>query len=261
MNTRSDSPTDPVGTSTRSDAPTDPVGTSTMSPAMDEMRAYPAYLFRRIQKTLGKRVLEIGVGYGTYTQMLLEHGCAVRATDIAPECVRQVQERFGKHPHLSTGCLDLTDANSVKQHADFQADTIVCLNVLEHIEHHQTALEWLREIVTPGAQFALIVPAHQHLYGQMDAEAGHYRRYSRRSAAEVMSSAGWQVMSTRYLNFVGMLGWWYHNRVRKDAGLKDARVNQQMKQVDTWLPRFARLTDPLLRNLAGLSVLAVARNE
>ena len=246
---------------TESDASVDPVGRHTMSPAMDEMRAYPAYLFRRIQKTLGERVLEVGVGYGTYTEMLLNHGCAVRATDIDPECIRRVQKRFGENRNLSTGCLDLTDSDSVKQHADFKPDAIICLNVLEHIEQDQTALEWLREIVAPGAQFALIVPAHQRLYGQMDAEAGHYRRYSRRSAAEVMHAAGWRVKSTRYLNFVGMLGWWYHNRVRKDAGLKDARVNQQMKQIDTWLPRFARLTDPLLGKLAGLSVLAVARNE
>lgn len=236
-----------------------PTGADTMSPAMAEMRAYPRYLFHQIESHLGQRVLEIGVGYGMYTEMLLAHGCHVRGTDIDPQCLRNVQERFADNPQFSGGLLDLTSESSVRTHANFQADTVVCLNVLEHIEDHRSALQWLREILVPGGQLALIVPAHQGLYGTMDAEAGHYRRYSRRSAREVLEQAGWLVWECRYLNFVGMLGWWYHNRVRKQAGLADQQVNSQMRQADRWLPRFARLTDPLLGRVAGLSVLAIGQ--
>ena len=56
------------------------------------------------------------------------------------------------------------------------------------------------------------------------------------------------------------LGWWYHNRWRKTAGLADESVNRQMRGIDRWLPRIARLTDPIFGRLAGLSVLAIARS-
>ena len=240
---------------------TDPTGHETMSPAMEEMQAYPAYLFKLISQHLGERVLEIGVGYGTYTRMLLEQGCHVRATDIDDQCVERVMRRFASEPELSTGLIDLTNEPSIRIHSDFRADTIVCLNVLEHIQEDRRALELLRDVVVPGAKLLLIVPAHQQLYGKMDAEAGHYRRYSRRVLRDTLQAAGWSVVNCRYCNIVGMLGWWYHNRVRKDAGLKDEHVNHQMRTADKWLPRFARFTDPLCGRLAGLSVLAVARNE
>lgn len=239
---------------------TDPTGTSTMSPAMAEMRAYPAYLFRKIEKSLGRRVLEIGVGYGTYTQMLLGDSRCVRATDVAPECVREVLQRFAGNPRLTAGTIDLTDPTSIRRHADFQADSIVCFNVLEHIDDDRSALENLREISAAGARLMLIVPAHPWLYGRMDQEAGHYRRYTRASLARVMAAAGWSVERCRYINFAGMLGWFYHNRLRQNAGLGDVAVNRQMRWIDAWLPRFAAVTDGLTGRLAGLSVLAVGRS-
>jgi 2-polyprenyl-3-methyl-5-hydroxy-6-metoxy-1,4-benzoquinol methylase len=238
----------------------DPTGRSTMSPAMAEMRAYPAYLFRKIERFLGNGVLEIGVGHGTYTEMLLARGCHVRATDIDPDCVAEARRRFAANPRFSAGSIDLTHPESVRAHADFEADSLLCLNVLEHIEDHQSALIALRECSIAGARLAVIVPAHQSLYGKMDAEAGHYRRYSRKQLRQVMEASGWRVERCRYLNFVGMLGWFYHNRMRKDAGLGDESVNHQMRWMDAWLPRFAKLTDPLLGRLCGLSVLAIGQS-
>lgn len=240
---------------------TAPTGSSTMSPAMAELRAYPAYLFHAIEKSLGSRVLEIGVGYGTYTEMLLGDSRSVRATDVAPECVREVLQRFAENSHLTAGTIDLTDLTSIRRHADFQADSIVCFNVLEHIEDDRLALEALRQISVAGARLMLIVPAHQWLYGRMDQEAGHYRRYTRASLARVMTAAGWSVERCRYINFVGMLGWFYHNRLRQNAGLGDVAVNRQMRWIDAWLPRFAAVTDCLTGRVAGLSVLAVGRSD
>jgi hypothetical protein len=62
------------------------------------------------------------------------------------------------------------------------------------------------------------------------------------------------------VNLLGALGWWFHNRLRRDAGLQDAAVNQQMRAADRWLPRIARLTDPIFARFAGLSVLAIAQS-
>ena len=236
-----------------------PTGHQTMSPAMATMQAYPHYLFNRVAGCLGGRVWEIGVGHGTYTKWIRDTGADVLATDIDQECLLAVQDRFRGDSQVITGFVDLTNEHIVLQHATFQADSLVCLNVLEHIADDVAALRWIRKAVAPGAAMGIVVPAHPGLFGRMDAEAGHFRRYTRRSLQHAFEQAGWTVERTRYLNVPGAVGWWYHNRWRKDAGLADKAVNRQMAWADLWLPRVASITDPFFGRIAGLSVMAIAR--
>jgi 2-polyprenyl-3-methyl-5-hydroxy-6-metoxy-1,4-benzoquinol methylase len=238
-----------------------PTGAATMSPAMAEMQAYPRYLYNQVIGHLGSRVWEIGIGHGTYTRWLREAGKSVLATDIDEACISRLAEEFVGDPNIVTSRVDLTDEASVRAQNDFQADSILCFNVLEHIRDDAAALRWLRDAVAPGAVLALIVPAHPWLYGRMDAEAGHFRRYTRKSLRSVMTQAGWKVEQLQYLNVVGAMGWWYHNRLRSNVGLADQAVNQQMRAADRWLPQLARLTDPVFRWTGGLSVLAIAHAE
>ncbi len=237
-----------------------PTGAKTMSPAMASMQAYPRYLYRKIRPCLGRRVWEIGIGHGTYTRWLRDDGASVLATDIDADCLAAVATRFLGDSEVTTSRVDLTDEQSVRALCDFHADSLVCLNVLEHISEDVAALRWLRESVVRGARMGIVVPAHPALFGRMDAEAGHFRRYTRVSLRSAFEQAGWQVERVAYFNLLGALGWWYHNRWRKDAGLEDAAVNHQMSAVDRWLPRVASLTDPLFGRLAGLSVFGIAKN-
>lgn len=238
-----------------------PVGAATMSPAMATMNAYPRYLFNHVFPILGQHVWEIGVGYGTYTRMLLEHRKQVLASDIDDECIGHGQSLFQGNARVAWLRVDLGDRDSVFQATPYQADSILCFNVLEHIQDDVNALRWMREVVAPKARLGLIVPAHQSLFGKMDSEAGHFRRYSCAGLCQVLQDAGWQVDRVRYINAVGACGWWFHNRVRKSAGLQDRQVNQQMSAMDRWLPRFARITDPLLSRCFGLSVVAWGRSS
>ncbi|MCB9917080.1 MAG: class I SAM-dependent methyltransferase [Planctomycetes bacterium] len=238
-----------------------PTGASTMSPAMASMQAYPRYLYRKIRPSLGRRVWEIGIGHGTYTRWLRDDGASVLATDIDADCLAAVATRFVGDANVTTARIDLTDEQSVRALRDFGADSLVCLNVLEHIRDDVAALRWLRESVAPGARMGIVVPAHPKLFGRMDAEAGHFRRYTRASLRSAFERAGWHIERVAYFNLLGALGWWYHNRWRKDAGLEDAAVNHQMSAADRLLPRFAFVTDPLFGRLAGLSVLGIATNS
>lgn len=237
------------------DPPGGPEGFATMSPAMADLVAYPRYLFRKLEPALGRRIVEIGVGYGTYTGWLLERG-EVLGSDIAGECLAAVRHRYPTKS-LQLVRIDLNDEATIAACEDFQGDSIFCVNVLEHIEDDARALTMLRRLVRPGGKLALLVPAHPRLYGPMDAQAGHFRRYTRRSLADALGRAGWRTQRTFYLNVVGSIGWWYHNRWRK-AGLADRQVNTQMRSADSWLPRLARFTDPLTAGWLGLSVAAFA---
>jgi SAM-dependent methyltransferase len=236
-----------------------PTGAATMSPVMAEMRHYPRYLFNQIAPFLGRRIVEIGVGFGTYTPWLLERG-EVFAADTDEECLGHVRDRFACD-RLHVERLDLGDPQGLEGCAAFRADSVVCINVLEHIADDAAALRGLYGIVEPGGALCLIVPAHPALFGRMDAEAGHHRRYTRASVRELLTATGWRVESCRYVNALGAAGWWVHNRLRTTAGLHDRAANCQIRCSDRWLPLVARFTDPLLGRLCGLSVLAVGRRD
>ena len=236
-----------------------PVGKATMSPAMEQMSCYAQYLFSKVEGVLGSRVMELGFGYGQYTRALLASGRSVLATDIDRDSVERAQQQYAGNSNVEVGWIDLNDAASVRAHHDYQADSIICFNVIEHLPNDVDALGWLRETVQTNAGMGLIVPAHPGLFGKMDEEAGHFRRYTRRSLRRALEESGWKIERLRYLNLVGGLGWWYHNRVRRNAGLADNSVNSQMVRVDRWLPGFARITDPFCSHFMGLSVMAWAR--
>lgn len=236
-----------------------PVGAATMSPAMANMNAYPNYLFKQVLPILGDRVWEIGIGYGFYTRMLLAIEKQVLATDVDSKCITQLQNSLGERSSVQYLRVDLCDRDSVCQASAFEADSVLCFNVLEHIQKDVQALQWIRESVRPNATLGLIVPAHQGLFGKMDSQAGHFRRYSCNSLRTALVEAGWKVDRIRYINALGACGWWFHNRVRKSAGLQDNHVNQQMSAMDRWLPRFALLSDPWMGRLFGLSVVAWGR--
>jgi SAM-dependent methyltransferase len=234
-----------------------PTGAATMAPAMAAMHAYPRYVYQLLAPALGRRILEIGVGHGNYTEWLLERG-DVLAVDIDEPCLAVARERFGPRG-LRTARMDLSEPDSIAACAWFAPDSVVCVNVLEHIPDDEAALRGLAGIVAPGGTLGLIVPAHQRLYGRMDAEAGHFRRYSRSAVRNLLRYTGWTVESCRHVNALGAAGWWWHNRARRNAGLEDAAVNRQMLAGDCWLPRVARLTDPVLGRVCGLSVAAIGR--
>lgn len=236
-----------------------PIGRGTMSPAMAHLQAYPAYLLKQVFHYLGERVWEIGIGHGQYTKMLLSENKTILGSDIDQECLANAIRNIGDSLRFFPLRVDLNANNWMTEATQFQADSIICFNVLEHIERDTEALKKMKAVVADGTILALIVPAHAWLFGKMDSEAGHYRRYHRSLLGNRLEEAGWKVIKLRYINLFGAMGWWYHNRWRSDAGLSDPAVNAQMSMLDRWLPRIATLTDPFSSSLAGLSLVAIAK--
>jgi SAM-dependent methyltransferase len=241
-----------------------PIGLSTMSPAMADMQHYPAYLLRLVIAHLGPNVWEIGIGNGQTVRDLIARGHRVVATDVAHECLDALRASLQHCPpsaseRVRTLPIDLNTPDSLLPLRKESVDAVISFNVLEHIEDDAAALAAIRSVVPDRAVLGLIVPAHPSLYGRMDSQAGHYRRYTRATLRSVLEQSGWSVQQCRYVNALGAVGWWYHNRWRRNAALDDSSVNQQMRFADRWLPTIARATDPWLGSCFGLSVLAIAK--
>jgi len=73
---------------------------------------------------------------------------------------------------------------------EFGLDTVIALNVIEHIEEDVAAMRSMRDMLVPGGRAIVLVPALPRLYGSLDRELGHARRYTRNALATHMKEAG-----------------------------------------------------------------------
>ncbi len=235
----------------------------TMSSAMASATRYHEYLWAFVQPWLGDRVLEVGVGFGQYTRRMIAEGRRVLGCDLDAGHLEALR-LSAPSPSLETLRLDLEAPElSRPKCAAFSPDTIVLLNVLEHIQAHEQALAFLREIAAPGGRIVLIVPALQALRNGLDREAGHHRRYSRASMDRALGAAGWEIVTTRYINLPGVPGWlaagWLSRASRSATELNAPSTNWLLRFYNRFFVGLSRLLDPLSAKVAGLSVLAVAR--
>lgn len=236
-----------------------PQGAATMSPGMSSASRYARYLFDAMAPWLTAPVLEVGSGYGTYTGYLLERG-PVLATDIDYASLQAIEQRFAGRD-LTARFIDLNDPGTVRACRPFQARSIFCSNVLEHIEDDVGALAALRDASATGCHACILVPAFEALYGYMDAQAGHFRRYTRRTLERSLADAGWTPVRSFYLNAIGGLGWWVNNRLLPAKPLDAPRINNQLLFYDRFIVPVSRVVDRACRPWFGMSVVAIGRND
>jgi len=236
----------------RWEAPRDDVGTRTLR-RMESLAPYNRWLHERFEPYLGRRILEVGSGVGNQTRFFVDRD-RVLASDIEAHYVRELKTKFGNLPNVRvTGFrLPLGEADRMDLLSE-GIDTIVCLNVLEHIEDDRAALADFASVLPPGGRLALLVPAMPSLYGTLDVHLRHFRRYDRASLAALVTEAGFSIDEIRYLNRPGVLGWWLNSRV-----LKRKVLPKRQLAAFRWLL-------PLLRAEAkkplsfGMSLLVLAR--
>ena len=174
-------------------------------------RRYNDWVWSMLEPHVGNRVLEVGCGVGNFTHYLRQREY-VLATDNNDEYLAMLR--------TSTEHLDNVEVRDIDwEHADFDAlrahdfDTIVCLNVLEHIDDDDGALAAFAAILRPGGRLVLQVPAMQSIYGEIDRAIGHYRRYERGALMRQLEGSGFDVVETRYFNVPGVVGWYLNSKL------------------------------------------------
>jgi SAM-dependent methyltransferase len=181
--------------------------------------------------------------YGEYT------GC-----DLDPASVELAQRRF---PSLTFEAADITSADFCRRFSQRFA-SIVCSNVIEHIEADDVAVQNLAEALVCQGYLLVVVPAFESLTNDLDRLAGHLRRYRVRDLERLFMSAGVHPVRIDYFNPIGGLGWWA-NRIFPHKSLNDQAVNAQIQVFDRYVVPLSRLIDPLTKRFFGQSVIAIGR--
>ncbi len=223
------------------------------------LEPYNRWLVERFTKALGRRILEIGAGFGNLTRHLVESDGGperelVVASDVDPVAVEYLKGAFrdNRIVRVSSYSFPLTPAER-EEIRSLSIDTIVCCNVLEHIEDDGGTLADMLAILQPGGRLVLLVPALSWLYGTLDEHLRHFRRYEKAELEEKLAKAGFAIDDCRFVNRVGILGWFVNGRVLRRRVLPRGQL------------RAFRLFLPLLRReeqtppTTGMSLLAVAR--
>ena len=222
---------------------------------MARLEPYNRWLVSRFDGAVGRRVLEIGAGFGNITRHLKGRELLV-ASDLDPVALEHLKGTFRDDPAVRVASYHFPlDTAAREEIRAMRIDTVVCLNVLEHIEDDRATLADMYDLLQPGGKLVLLVPAFAWLYGTLDEHLRHFRRYEKEELEGKLREAGFVLENVMYVNRPGILGWWVNGKLLR------RRV----------LPRGQLLAFKLLMPLlerekerpptSGLSLVAVGRKD
>ena len=186
-----------------------------------------------IRPYVGKRVLEIGAGIGNLTRQLVARRELYVAGDIDAEHLARLKTRFHHRSNLWVSACDLSRPEDFRQFAG-SMDSVVCLNVLEHVENDLQGLQNIYSALKPGGKAIVLVPHGQEIFGSLDVALGHYRRYTHAELRERMQSAGFVVERILEFNRISRPGWYITGRIFKRTTLSPFQLKIFDRLVWLW---------------------------
>jgi SAM-dependent methyltransferase len=215
---------------------------------------WKAYLRSLMAPYLRGAVLEVGAGIGSTTEALLTPSVTTwLCLEPDPTLAGAIDAK------ISMGVLPdsvRVQVGTIQGLEDAAFDTILYVDVLEHIEDDREELERAAVRLRPGGHLLVLAPAHQWLFSPFDSAIGHFRRYTKRSLSE-LAPPGLKLARLEYLDSVGLLASGANRFLLRSSSPHLG----QIRFWDRFLVRASRMIDPLLAYSVGKSVLGVWSTE
>jgi SAM-dependent methyltransferase len=209
--------------------------------AFSSAQEFNRWMADTIRPYLGESVLEIGAGIGNLSRQLVARRKRYIATDIDDEHLARLRSRMAHRPNVEVRKADLANP------ADFadlrnSVDTVVCLNVLEHVKDDRQGLRNLHNTLLPGGRAIVLVPQGQWAYGRIDEMLGHCLRYSETELRERVLEAGFRIENVLHFNRISLPGWYLNGKLlqRPTIGAWQLRLFDRLvwlwRRIDRFLP-------------------------
>ena len=147
---------------------------------LNENKNFTDWMYTEIKPNLSGSILEIGSAIGTYSKKIITDykKNEIILSDIDSNFISNLKKRYKSRKNIKVIKLDIEKTKMVKYK---NINTIIALNVLEHIKEDVVALNNLYNYLAPGGTAIILVPAHKKLYNCIDKAVGHYRRYQKKN--------------------------------------------------------------------------------
>ena len=229
--------------------------------AMAFAENYHRWIVQFFRPHLGARLVEVGAGTGSFSALLRQERGIESLSLVEPsramyeELVKQVKH-VEPPPRIETyNAVFASVAASIKLAQE--PDSIIYVNVLEHIADDEAELELVHQTLADGGRIFVFVPALQWLLGAFDREIGHFRRYTKTEIESKCRRAGFKIICSRYLDFFGIAPWWVKYRLMKSNRLEPRAV----MLYDKYVVPFAKTLESIVRPPLGKNVLLVAEKS
>jgi len=219
--------------------------------AMDLATNYHRWILSCFQPFLGRRIVEVGAGTGSFSKLLLEQ--EIESLSLIEPSERMYQRLCAQFESPASAEIKTYHAVFSEVAAEIKArqkpDSIIYVNVLEHVESDEAELAILHETLDHEGRIFILVPALQWLYGEFDRQLGHYRRYTRQALRDKCERAGFKVLTSAYLDMLGVAPWWTKYRLLKSTTMEPRAVGL-----------YDKLAIPVSRMLESLIAPPIGKN-
>lgn len=206
---------------------------------------YHRWILDEFRPFLGKKIVEVGAGTGSFSELLLEE----KPEEIS---IIEPSEMFD---YLEQNVSKIESNAKINLYRDIFADvrgkignvskpdSILYVNVLEHIENDEAELEMIYETLEKGGRCFIFVPALMSLYGEFDRKIGHFRRYTKKEIEDKCSAVGFKILKSKYFDVTGIFPWWIKYKLLKSDSLESGAVTLYdkiavpfIRKIETVLP-------------------------
>lgn len=219
--------------------------------SLDKAHRFNGWMISQIESYVGEEVLEIGAGIGNVTQHLTPRK-KYTASDINPNYLDYLRNFSFGRPYLDVRKVNLEERDDFSS-LQGSYDTVICINVLEHVKDPDRSLDNIFSSLLPGGRLLLYVPAGPALYGTLDEALEHRCRYTRSSLQEELRRAGFDIERLWDFNRTSVPGWYVNGKILRRTTFS----RLQLKVIDSAVPVLRRV-DRFLP-WRGLGLFAVAR--
>lgn len=222
---------------------------------MRSMKNNNRWIFEQIKPYLGSNILEIGSGIGNISKFIAPLNVNLILTDIKENYLNYLQRRFINNPKVKVFKHDIL-SSEISNILHFKINTVVCTNVLEHIEDDDRALENIYKILFKNGHLILVIPAMKFLYGSLDKKASHFRRYHKKELVNKLENRNFEIEKAYYLNFISTIGWFINSKILKRKLISSFQINI----LDKFIPFFSKI-EKRFKIPFGLSLIIICRKK
>lgn len=221
---------------------------------LTEAKNYNKWIAEELKKYTTAPLLEIGAGTGNLTKFFSE--CLpITITDCDKGLVSNLKSQFGKNNNTYVDLLRIDKKIPAKYISKFS--TVLGINVLEHIEDDEKALQNIYKTLKNGGKIVLLVPAKKRAFTRLDLHLGHFRRYEKEELYNKLNKTGFEIESLYFFNLAGLLSWYIRDKISRN---KIYLTPNHIKAFDSIVP-LLRFIENHITIPMGISLIAVARKQ